>query len=80
MNSAWRRVKGKMGGGRAKEFFLSIRESWGECEKTSAKLCLLGGGGWWWQDKAPLIAVKWKNRCREVERALWLVIVNTLGY
>lgn len=42
-----------MGGGRAKEFFLSIRESCGECEKTSAKLDLLGVG-----DKAPLIAVK----------------------
>lgn len=34
-----------MGGERAKEFFLSIRESWGECEKTSTKLGLLGGGG-----------------------------------
>lgn len=67
-----------MGGGRAKEFFLSIRESWGECEKTSAKLG--EGVGGWWQDKAPLIAVKWRNRCREVERALWLVIVNTPGY
>ena len=41
-----------------------------------------GGGGvvGLWQDKAPLIAVKWRNRCRKVERALWLVIVNTPGY
>lgn len=45
MNSAWKRVKGKIGGGRAKEFFLSIRESWEECEKTNAKLGLLGVGG-----------------------------------
>lgn len=41
MNSAWSRVKGKIGAGRAKEFFLSIRESWEECEKTNAKV---GGG------------------------------------
>lgn len=53
MNSAWSQVKGKIGAGRAKEFFLSIRESWEECEKTNAKV---GGGGlgdegvrWWWR-------------------------------
>lgn len=81
MNSAWSRVKGKIGAGRAKEFFLSIRESWEECEKTNAKVGGVGGGASVAAGaKAPQIAVKWRNRCREVERALWLVKVNTPGY
>lgn len=42
--------QGQIGEGRAKEFFLSIRESWEECEKTNAKVGggrrgRIGGGG-----------------------------------
>ena len=50
MNSAWRRVKGKFGGGRAEEFSLINQGLVWEFEKTKCHAGLAGG---WWRDKAP---------------------------
>lgn len=68
MNSAWRQVKGKMSGGKAKDFFLSIRESrggtWGDKDRAALV------GELQWQDKALFDSCEIEKQMRRGERGI----------